>query len=428
MKKKNTLIYLASAMAGILIFSLMGYRVYKTNSDPFSTRTIFFSTFEDTVDTTAYIIRDEQYVTASLSGTAVPLVPDGEKVAVNDPIAVLCGSLRDASTYAQIKEIEKSIERYTQLNSQKNLNTVNIEGFEANIYNVFNNILKTVESGNLGRFSEYSEDFRDTVTARQIAINGAIDFSDRISELRSRLNTLNTSAVSAQEIFAQSTGYFVSNTDGFEQAVDYKNAVNLEYNELESSFSTKKNTAPGTLGRLVSSFNWYIAVVLENKTAAQLEIGKSMKLIFPHSSAGYFTAQVKSIKTSPNGKSAVIFSCRNVTPEVLNFRIEKIQLVMKEIKGYKIDSEAIRVSKESVVPEEGVETAPTAQEKEYKGVYIKLGNIIRFRKVEIIYSGTDFVIAAPNSALKLNERNEYVDLYDEIIIGGKDLYDGKILS
>jgi hypothetical protein len=429
MKKNNMLIYSTSVLAGLLIFSLMGYRVYKANADPFSTRTVFFGTYEDTVDTTAFIIRDEQYVTAPLSGTAVPLVADGEKVAVNDPVAVICGSQKDASTYAQIKDIRQSIERYTQLNSQKNLNTVNIKGFEADIYNVFDGMLKTVESGDLSSFSDYSADFRDTVTARQIAINGAIDFSSRISELQSKLETLKSSDISAQEVFAQSAGFFVSNTDGFEKAVDYKKAVNLNYKELESLFSQKNNnTASGTIGRLVNSFNWYIAVVLDNKIASQLEIGSSMKINFPQSSAGTFTAQVKSINTSEDGKSVVIFSCKTVSLESLNFRTEKIQIVMDEIKGYKIDSEAIRVSRESVVPEEGAESTTQRQVKEYKGVYIKIGNIIRFRKVQIIYSGTDYVIAAPNSDLDLNERNEYVDLYDEIIVGGKDLYDGKILS
>jgi hypothetical protein len=123
-------------------------------------------------------------------------------------------------------------------------------------------MLKTVESGDLSSFSDYSADFRDTVTARQIAINGAIDFSSRISELQSKLETLKSSDISAQEVFAQSAGFFVSNTDGFEKAVDYKKAVNLNYKELESLFSQKNNnTASGTIGRLVNSFNWYILLL-----------------------------------------------------------------------------------------------------------------------------------------------------------------------
>ena len=56
-----------------------------------------------------------------------------------------------------------------------------------------------------------------------------------------------------------------------------------------------------------------------------------------------------------------------------------------------------------------------------EGVFIKTGNLISFKPIEVIYRGDNFVIAKnENSANSLR-------LHDEIIIEGQDLYDGKLI-
>ena len=92
--------------------------------------------------------------------------------------------------------------------------------------------------------------------------------------------------------------------------------------------------------------------------------------------------------------------------DLANLRKEKAQLAFNEYKGLKISPTAIRVN-----------------DKGEKGVYVKTGNIIRFKKANVLYSSSDVIIAE-------NKRGAqgYVKLYDDIVVEGTDLYDGKIIS
>ena len=58
-----------------------------------------------------------------------------------------------------------------------------------------------------------------------------------------------------------------------------------------------------------------------------------------------------------------------------------------------------------------------------QGVYVRAGNIIKFKKIHTSYTTEDYVIAT-------NPEGEsgFVKLYDEIIVKGADLYDGKLVS
>ena len=57
-----------------------------------------------------------------------------------------------------------------------------------------------------------------------------------------------------------------------------------------------------------------------------------------------------------------------------------------------------------------------------KVVYVKSGNIIQSKKINIVYSTEDF------SIIEIVNDSAYVKQYDTIIIEGVDLSDGKVVS
>jgi hypothetical protein len=91
-------------------------------------------------------------------------------------------------------------------------------------------------------------------------------------------------------------------------------------------------------------------------------------------------------------------------------RIETAEIVLEEHKGLKINSEAVRVV-------DGV-----------TGIYILRGNVVSFRKIQIAYAGEGYVVAKSihNNSDTTPPLN--AELYDEAIIKGKDLYEGKLVS
>ena len=66
-----------------------------------------------------------------------------------------------------------------------------------------------------------------------------------------------------------------------------------------------------------------------------------------------------------------------------------------------------------------------------KGVYVRRGNVARFRKLNIVYSDQTYVISATASQDGepiVDDPGNYLKQYDEVILEGKDLYDGKIID
>ena len=56
-------------------------------------------------------------------------------------------------------------------------------------------------------------------------------------------------------------------------------------------------------------------------------------------------------------------------------------------------------------------------------MFVKSNGILRYREVEILYFSNSFVV------VKYDPINSSgVQVYDEVIIRGSDLYDGKVIS
>ena len=55
---------------------------------------------------------------------------------------------------------------------------------------------------------------------------------------------------------------------------------------------------------------------------------------------------------------------------------------------------------------------------------MKVGEKVDFKKLDVLYRGDGFVL----SNARDDSETQYLKLFDEIIVEGKDLYDGKILQ
>ncbi|MDE5916852.1 MAG: hypothetical protein K2G62_01840, partial [Oscillospiraceae bacterium] len=85
-----------------------------------------------------------------------------------------------------------------------------------------------------------------------------------------------------------------------------------------------------------------------------------------------------------------------------------------QYEGIKIPRKAIRFDdvKETVTDEKtGEEKSVTVN---CKGVYVKVGEQIVFKKIDVIYEGDRFVLSS------LNAGNGYAALYDDIVVEGVD--------
>ena len=65
----------------------------------------------------------------------------------------------------------------------------------------------------------------------------------------------------------------------------------------------------------------------------------------------------------------------------------------------------------------------TEKTERVQGVYVIYGNKLVFEEINIIYSEKDFVIC--DTSLDGLKTGSTIKLYDEVVVQGKELYDGK---
>ena len=116
--------------------------------------------------------------------------------------------------------------------------------------------------------------------------------------------------------------------------------------------------------------------------------------------------QVAAVNQNESGESVTLILKSNVMNEdIAALRVASIKIKIEAYNGLVVDRQALRTV-------DGV-----------KGVYIKVGNVAEFRAVNIVYSDESLILADNSDG----EISNHLELYDEIILEGTDLYDSKLL-
>ena len=133
---------------------------------------------------------------------------------------------------------------------------------------------------------------------------------------------------------------------------------------------------------------------------------EELKIVTSVKSSPELPVTVKKINISEStSKAVVIFACNEMNSELASMRSGPMSVVKNEYSGLKVSRKALRV----------VDTV--------KGVYVVNGMQLKFVPIEIIYSTDDFLICD-----KQSDKENYLKLYDKVVVKGKNVYDGKIIS
>ena len=115
--------------------------------------------------------------------------------------------------------------------------------------------------------------------------------------------------------------------------------------------------------------------------------------------------------------------------EMSRIRRDDISIVINTYKGVYVPKNAVhqRQVTETVKDENGKEKTET---KTVEGVYVLIGNELQFKQIVEMYVGDDFVISkiTPDDEELLTDEYGVLKAYDEVVVEGANLYDGRIVS
>ena len=397
--KKWLTVILISAVALFLINQL-----YQVFYNPFTTQTVQTVSYYDGVDALGMVVRDEKVVTADVTGVISYPLNEGSRVAKGNTVANLFRTAKEADAYLSALKIADRIETLKDTQTYNDLYAADVSLLDTKIVNSLCTLLDDRQGSRKIIASTAENELTDFLNRKQIVTGSVTDFNDLIAAFttqKASSESVYTGHVSA--VKAEESGYFISVVDGYESVLSLHSLKSLTAEKLAA---VKPNEVPaGAVCKIVTDYRWYIAAEVPYEYSLTLAEGKSMTLRTAIKGYTELPVTVSSVNRDDEAGTAVaVFMCKIMNEHLAGLRILPVTIIKESYKGLRVDSRALRV-------QEGKQ-----------GVFVRSGNQILFVPVNILFNGK-FAIAEQEVSEERRLR-----LYDEIVVKGKDLYDGKIIE
>lgn len=401
----------------ILVFGLLTSLfsvIYHMNDQKYTTETAISAQADDSVSFKAVYIRDEEVVRYSGNGVVSYAVSDGGKLGKGSVIAEIYADESQIDIEQNIAALNKQLELIKKIQNPGTVESAQPSNLSTLINEKYKSIINERETGNLENLAAQRDELVVLMSTYQLVTDSDIELNNRVSEINSQIAQLKASeSVPLDSIVADRSAYFVSYADGYEDEFKKDNLSSLTPEIIDSVQDSGPVEEPNIVGKLIDGYEWYAVGVIDNKSA-EFSVDEDVTLKF-QSTSDVVRGTVYDIRdTKTAGKSIVIVKCDDITYDLVQHRTEQVEMVKGSYEGIKVPRKAIRFKDIEETIEDEETGKKTTQIVNCKGVYIKLGEQIKFKKLDVVYEGSNYVLSAFNAG------SDYVSLYDDIVVEGVD--------
>lgn len=430
----------AATAVAILILLYVGFYVVGNQASSFSndgikTETAMYGEISDTLQSKGFAIRDELVISDSYNGVPSYRVADGTRVSQGGVIADIYASENDAAAQNKIDRITREISNLQLLSKPVDFFASNPSLISSQIYSSLNDIAAEIRMSSFSQISLLKESLQTALNRKQI-ITGeetADDYLERIASLENERNQLLATAGDAiSSITAPVAGYFISNTDGFENVMDIDNVKDITASQVRDLLDREQGTGlSSSVGKVCSEFNWYLVFIFNDNDMVKFENVTQVNLDIPFASTETIPAKVVAKNRDAQTKdTAVVLECSYMDSDIASVRNEMVQINVKTYSGILVSERALRFSDVEYTEEDSNGNLVTKVRENVKGVYVLYGG-----KLEFVQVFTDKMVngyAVCKTSLSEEERASMVTdntiaLYDQVVVEGTDLFDGKLI-
>ncbi|MDD3192291.1 MAG: HlyD family efflux transporter periplasmic adaptor subunit [Oscillospiraceae bacterium] len=395
-----------AVVMSLFLVGYVGYQVYRYLYSPIKTESVQQYTIEDMVYAQGIAIRDEIPVEGVSSGVVSYFYDDGVRVITGTAVAQVHSSRENVQNQHRLEEIDDEIGRLASIEKTAS-SVVNVSSISDQIEVQLDGLIEMNRSGDLQNAQEICDDLQDVLNKKAVAIRDVTDFSDKISRLENEKATLqNQMSTDIGQITSPAYGYFGSYCDTASDTVTTALLTEATVSQLEELASSRYEQNNDYAGKVILGYTWYYAALVSAEDAKKFSVGMVANLYFGSSTSEAIPGTViQLLQDDSSEKTAVIFSCDYMSQEISRLRNSSARIELGTYQGLKIPYRALRF-------QDGLQ-----------GVYVLSNQALEFKKVDILYQSVGFFISSIDSNNK-----ELVQLYDDIVTEGTDLYDGKAVN
>ena len=404
--------YIVRFSAALLLVGLIVYTVYHIRgasaSDLMTVPTREITDLR-MVSGDAYLFRDESLLLVEGMGVVNDLAESGSKVSKNEELSQVWigySFLEQARVQSEVDRLDRVIKVLEDSRVSGGAGLSQAEEYRQEAGKLYLSLQQAIHAGQWNGLPATSDEMLVLLNRFGLLTGRTEDLDQKLAELKQeKRDLLKGTCVTLRN--QESSGFFFDRNcvDGYEPLYTPERLSSLTVESLDElkglSPEISENTT--TVGKMVYGYTWYIAVEL-NGDFSLFSVGDTYDIGFLEDGERQLSMTCDAVIPGENGRFLVTFSSNDHPADFAYERVQRVEITVGSSTGYYIPDSAL-------VQQDGVD-----------GVYIFKDSTVYFRKIEIIYRGEGYCIAAARG----DREEDYLDLYDILITAGKNLYDGKV--
>ena len=385
------------------IVAYLGYHVSTLLRDPYTTTTAIEYEAGAGYYATGFVVRDETPIASEYDITTVTAA-EGARVAANEVLATgyltadaQARQTRIAQLHAQIEQLGYAGQYTTSVADQAALDTA--------IGEALTQMTKFLERRDMNSIQDGAAELKGMILRRESSDADAELITRQLENAQQELTILQSAAEQdTAEITAPKAGYFSAVVDGYETVLTPARLDTLtvrEYDELQP-----EDVGDAWAGKLISGDRWYFVTSIPAGELAGVEAGDRVRVTFARDFYSEITMTVTRVGQNEAGFRLLVLSSREFMQSVTLLREQTADVVFIQYTGLRVPKDAVYVD-ESGQP----------------GVYILESARARWKSITILHdNGESYVVELDKT------KTENLWPGDEILVGAKNLYDGKVVG
>ena len=245
---------------------------------------------------------------------------------------------------------------------------------------------------------QYYENQKKNAIAPKITNKAKTAVQDEIDSLQAGLT-------GAANITAPRAGTYSAVCDGYESVLTPAGLDDLTPSALDKLTAGENNA---NVGKLIYGNTWYYAAAVTQEEAQRIAGCGNVSLRLTKGITDDIAATVHSVGPAEDGRCVVVLACREYLAETTQLRHQTAQIVLHSYTGLRLPSVCLRQQEDGTL-----------------GVYCAQGSFSRFKPVDMVYQGDDYVlVSVPQNTDGLDTLRPG----DEVIMTGVTLDGSQILT
>ena len=416
-KRRNKAFYLVILIVILYFGSRMAYLL---NASAQSTYVVEYGKIEKSVETTGYVARQEKILTTIGSGDIEYFVSEGDKIAKGQKIAEVYLDQLDEKSRKDLEAINLRLQNIKGKQDGQDALKGDIEKLEKQILFLVGSIQQDLKEEKYDKIAVFKKELEDLLDKKSV-IAGEKSFSGKnIAQLEQQKSQLeNKVNSSVKTIYSDSPGIVAMGSDGFEELLNYRllnEITGKQFKLLEdsnlNSFSEKAQGERPII-RIIENYKWSIVVEINSEQAEKIGKGKNVQIRILDQNKE-LKAIVRNV-IDEEDKKIIIFDLDEFIDDFYNIRAIEVEIILSQYEGAMVPNSSI-IEKEGV---KGVYTLDVNGIPDFKPVKVLTSN----EQYSILYDG--FFEQKSEEAQDEVERIKTINLYDEIVMNGDKIKEGK---